>query len=43
VNAPAGSGLGPIGQIALHVSDADRAERFYRETISFSSIAPAFG
>ena len=28
-----GSGLGPIGQIALHVSDADRAERFYRDTL----------
>ena len=31
--AVAGSGLGPIGQIALHVSDADRAERFYRDTL----------
>jgi methylmalonyl-CoA/ethylmalonyl-CoA epimerase len=30
---PTGSGLGPIGQIALHVSDADRAERFYRDTL----------
>ena len=32
MNAAAG-GLGPIGQIALHVSDADRAERFYRDTL----------
>ena len=31
---PAGSsGLGPLGQIALHVSDADRAERFYRDVL----------
>lgn len=30
MNAP---GLGRIGQIALHVSDADRAERFYRDTL----------
>ena len=29
----AGSGLGVIGQIALHVSDVDRAERFYRDTL----------
>jgi methylmalonyl-CoA/ethylmalonyl-CoA epimerase len=28
-----GGGLGPIGQIALHVSDAGRAERFYRDTL----------
>lgn len=27
------TGLGRIGQIALHVSDADRAERFYRDTL----------
>jgi methylmalonyl-CoA/ethylmalonyl-CoA epimerase len=27
------AGLGPIAQIALHVSDADRAERFYRDTL----------
>jgi methylmalonyl-CoA/ethylmalonyl-CoA epimerase len=27
------TGLGAIGQIALHVSDADRAERFYRDTL----------
>jgi len=34
VSAPAAaSGLGPIGQIALHVSDVDRAERFYRDTL----------
>lgn len=25
--------LGAIGQIALHVSDPDRAERFYRDTL----------
>lgn len=33
MSEPAGSGLGHIGQIALHVSDADRAERFYRDTL----------
>lgn len=33
VNAAVGSGLGTIGQIALRVSDADRAERFYRDTL----------
>jgi methylmalonyl-CoA/ethylmalonyl-CoA epimerase len=33
VNSVTGSGLGAIGQIALHVSDADRAERFYRDTL----------
>jgi methylmalonyl-CoA/ethylmalonyl-CoA epimerase len=33
VTAPAAGELGPIGQIALHVSDADRAERFYRDTL----------
>jgi methylmalonyl-CoA/ethylmalonyl-CoA epimerase len=33
VSAVEGSGLGPISQIALHVSDADRAERFYRDTL----------
>jgi methylmalonyl-CoA/ethylmalonyl-CoA epimerase len=33
------AGLGPIGQIALHVSDADRAERFYRDTLG---LAPLF-
>ena len=27
------SGLGTIGQIALRVSDVDRAERFYRDTL----------
>lgn len=26
------AGLGRISQIALHVSDVDRAERFYRDT-----------
>jgi methylmalonyl-CoA/ethylmalonyl-CoA epimerase len=31
--------LGRIGQIALHVSDADRAERFYRDTLG---LAPLF-
>ena len=29
----AAAGLGSIGQIALHVSDADRAERFYRDAL----------
>ena len=33
MSRPAGAGLGPIGQIALHVSDIDRAERFYRDTL----------
>jgi methylmalonyl-CoA/ethylmalonyl-CoA epimerase len=33
VSAPAAGGLGAIGQIALHVSDIDRAERFYRDTL----------
>ncbi len=33
MNSVPGSGLGAIGQIALHVSDADRAERFYRDTL----------
>ena len=33
MSSGAGSGLGQIGQIALHVSDADRAERFYRDTL----------
>lgn len=33
MNAAVGSGLGLIGQIALRVSDADRAERFYRDTL----------
>jgi len=34
MSSAAGDGLlGPIGQIALHVSDADRAERFYRDTL----------
>ena len=27
------AGRGAIGQIALHVSDADRAERFYRDAL----------
>lgn len=30
--------LGPIGQIALHVSDADRAERFYRDTLGLTLL-----
>ncbi|GAB4472885.1 MAG: hypothetical protein OHK0044_16820 [Burkholderiaceae bacterium] len=33
------AGLGRIGQIALHVADADRAERFYRDTLG---LAPLF-
>jgi methylmalonyl-CoA/ethylmalonyl-CoA epimerase len=33
VNSTDGSSLGPIGQIALHVSDAERAERFYRDAL----------
>ena len=33
MSAPAAGGLGAIGQIALHVSDVDRAERFYRDTL----------
>ncbi len=33
------TGLGRIGQIALHVSDTDRAERFYRDTLG---LAPLF-
>jgi len=33
VNSVTSGGLGAIGQIALHVSDADRAERFYRDTL----------
>ena len=33
MTGPAGTGLGAIGQIALHVSDVDRAERFYRDTL----------
>ena len=34
MSAAASTGaLGPIGQIALHVSDVDRAERFYRDTL----------
>lgn len=31
--ATAATGLDSIGQIALQVSDADRAERFYRDTL----------
>jgi methylmalonyl-CoA/ethylmalonyl-CoA epimerase len=32
------AGLGRIGQIALHVSDADRAERFYRDTLGLKLL-----
>jgi methylmalonyl-CoA/ethylmalonyl-CoA epimerase len=32
------SALGRIGQIALHVSDADRAERFYRNTLGLTAL-----
>ena len=32
-SAAGGELLGPVGQIALHVSDAERAERFYRDTL----------
>jgi len=32
------SGLGRIGQLALHVSDADRAERFYRDTLELKLL-----
>jgi methylmalonyl-CoA/ethylmalonyl-CoA epimerase len=31
--ATGATGLGTIGQIALQVSDADRAEHFYRDTL----------
>jgi methylmalonyl-CoA/ethylmalonyl-CoA epimerase len=30
--------IGDIGQIALHVSDADRAERFYRDTVGLTEL-----
>jgi methylmalonyl-CoA/ethylmalonyl-CoA epimerase len=30
--------LGPIGQIALHVSDADRAQRFYRDALGLRPL-----
>jgi methylmalonyl-CoA/ethylmalonyl-CoA epimerase len=32
------SGLGRIGQLALHVSDIDRAERFYRDTLGLKAL-----
>lgn len=32
-SAASGTGLGAIAQIALQVSDADRAERFYRDAL----------
>jgi methylmalonyl-CoA/ethylmalonyl-CoA epimerase len=38
VSEDAGSGLGVIGQIALHVSDVDRAERFYRDTLGLPPL-----
>jgi methylmalonyl-CoA/ethylmalonyl-CoA epimerase len=38
VSEEAGSGLGVIGQIALHVSDVDRAERFYRDTLGLPPL-----
>lgn len=33
------SGVGPLGQVALHVSDADRAEAFYRDKLG---LVPLF-
>ncbi len=30
--------LGRIGQVALHVSDIDRAERFYRDTLGIKPL-----
>lgn len=33
------SGIGPLGQVALHVSDADRAEAFYRDKLG---LVPLF-
>jgi len=38
VSEDAGSRLGVIGQIALHVSDVDRAERFYRDTLGLPPL-----
>jgi len=35
---PAATGLGPIAQIALHVSDIDRAERFYAEVLGLTPL-----
>lgn len=32
------SGLGRIGQLALHVSDIERAERFYRDTLGLKAL-----
>jgi methylmalonyl-CoA/ethylmalonyl-CoA epimerase len=32
------AGLGPVGQIALQVSDADRAERFYRDVLGLRAL-----
>lgn len=37
-SAAAQAGIGPIAQIALQVSDADRAERFYRETLGLPPL-----
>jgi methylmalonyl-CoA/ethylmalonyl-CoA epimerase len=36
--AAGGDGLGPIGQIALHVADADRAEVFYRDVLGLPPL-----
>lgn len=30
--------IGPIGQIAMHVSEADRAERFYRDVLGLKLL-----
>jgi methylmalonyl-CoA/ethylmalonyl-CoA epimerase len=35
---PAASGLGRVGQIAMHVSDADRAEHFYRDVLGLKLL-----
>lgn len=32
------SGLGRIGQLALHVSDIERAERFYRDILGLKAL-----
>lgn len=32
------SGVGPLGQVALHVSDADRAEAFYRDKLGLTPL-----
>jgi methylmalonyl-CoA/ethylmalonyl-CoA epimerase len=39
MSATVGAGqIGQIGQIALHVSDIERAERFYRETLAIKPL-----